>query len=202
MNDYKTFREMLKGELLIMLLYVMSSFYILVFCYDLTEADLVMYRKKIIECFVILAVSLILIVLLYCFKKNTRKIFAQIVIVQFVLFSILLLRTLLTGYYKLYEKIGWEIILVYAMVGFILFVLCSDYHKKLPSEEELNKKKKPKVQQGVTYGASAATLGILRHLTSGQRRTVGLVISLIIICGWLAFAWIMQEFEKAYWDGE
>lgn len=202
MNDYKTFREMLKVELLLMLLYVMSSLFVTVFFWDLTEADIVMWRKEIIECFVMLAISFVLIVLLYCFKKNTRKIFAQIVIVQFVLFSILLLRTLLAGYYKLYEKIGWEIILVYAMVGFILFVLCSDYHKKLPSEEELNKKKKSKVQQGSTFFVSAATLGIMRHLTREQKQTFGIVMSLIIICGWLAFAWIMQEFEKAYSDGE
>lgn len=70
MNDYKTFREMLKGELLIMLLYVVSSFSISVFFWERTKADSVMWWKEIIECFVMLAICLILIGVTILFQKE------------------------------------------------------------------------------------------------------------------------------------
>ncbi len=201
MSENKTLREMLKVESLLMLLYSISSFIILIFFWNYTiKEDSIIYRKEIILWFVMLAVFVILILLLYCFKKNTSIIFLKVSTAQIILISIMLLRLLLAGYYKLHGKAGLKIILIYAIVAFILFVLCRDYHKKLPSEEELNKKEKPKVQRGSTYLASALVIAIARSLSMEEQQAVNTVVSLVIVCGWLAYAWLILELKKRYFD--
>ena len=197
MENQIDLKDRIKVQVTLIILYIISE--VSTFSLLLDKGTLGKWKSEGIKIFVITGISCTIILLSINIKKfNRRKNFCYLGGLECIMFSLLVLYTILEGYYNLYEKIGMEILYIYVAVIVVLFLLNRNFYKKLPTEEELNKRKKVEPQKGFAYFVAASTLGAVRHLSMEEQYVVNVVLSLVICCGWLALGWFMFQGTKVY----
>lgn len=131
---------------------------------------------------------------------NNRKIISSFTGIESIIISLIILYEILKRYYGLYEKLGFEIGFIYIIVVVVLFLGYKDFYKKLPSEKELEGKKKKEPQKGLAYASVACVISVSRLLTIQQRYIANMLVALAISCGWLVLGWYMFQAKKKYLD--
>lgn len=133
-------------------------------------------------------------------RLDSRKTFSVFAGIESIMISLVILYAILKRYYGLYGKQGFEIGFIYIIVVVVLFFLFKDFYTKLPSEKELNKKKKRESQKGLAYASVACVILVGRHMTIQQYYIMNILVVLMISCGWLVLGWYMFQAKKRYLD--
>lgn len=154
--------------------------------------------KKII---IMLGVNCFAVFLFTVIKRLDNRIsFAIFNGIESIIVSLFILYEIFIRYDELYGKRGFEFGFIYAIVGLALFLGYKDFYKKLPSEKELEGKKKKEPQKGLAYASAACVISVLRLLTIQQKYIVNMLVALAISCGWLVLGWYMFQAKKKYLD--
>lgn len=190
MNNQITLKDRIKGQTILVILYIVSK---IATFFLLLDIDAKINWREELERFICM-IAIIFIVTVFFISANIfnrRKYSVYFVGGECIIFSLIILYMILKRYYNLYETLALGIIYIYVAVVVILFLLCKNFYKKLPSEEELDKKKKIEPQKGLAYVVAASTLGVSRYLSTEQEYVIGIIISIIISCGqsgsWLVY---------------
>lgn len=192
MGNQITLRDRLKGQTMLVALYIVSK---MATSFLLLDIDAKVNWREELEKFICM-IGIIFIVMVFFIsinKFNRRKFSAYFAGGECIIFSLTILYMILKRYYILYEKLSLGIICVYAVIGIVLFLCC-----RVPSEEQLDKKDKKESRKGLSYAVIASVIGIGRILTTDQIYMKNIIVSLMICCGWLAFGWFMFKGAKAY----
>lgn len=157
-----------------------------------------MQSKKII---IMLGINCFAVFLFTTIKRlDNRKSFAVFNGIESIMVSLFILCEILIRYDELYGKWGFEFGFIYVILGLILFLLHKDFYKKLPSEKELNGKKKEEPKKGLAYASAACVISVGRLMTIQQYYIMNILIVLMISCGWLILGWYMFQAKKRYLD--
>lgn len=194
MDNNMTLKELIKVQALLLLLYIPSDFIVLIFFQGLNTWD--KWKIEIVKIFVIMGILCFVAVLSIFLKKfSRRKFFAYVSGLECIIFSIIILVSLLDGYYQIYGKLNLKIIYAYTIVLAISFLIM----KKKIIERVIKKDKTTKFQSGWTNCAIVSTLIIAKRLSMDQTYIVNIVISLIICFAWLIFGgFLFQLPSKIY----
>lgn len=212
--QYEYFLKLFKGEFMknkmglrdkiimqagLLFLYVMSEWGVSTLLSDTGSSfNLKMECLKII---MFVGINLFATFLFTVIKRlDSRKTFSVFVGIESIMISLVILYAILKRYYGLYGKQGFEIGFIYIIVAVILFLLYKDFYKKLPSEKELNGKKKEEPKKGLAYASAACVISVGRLMTIQQYYIMNILIVLMISCGWLILGWYMFQAKKRYLD--
>lgn len=208
------FAELFKGEFMenkmrlqdkitlqagFLFLYVMSEWGVSTFLSDIESPF--NWKTECIKIIIFAGINLVATFLFTVIESlNSRKIFSSFAGIESIIVSLLILYEILKRYYGLYGKKGFEFGFIYAIVGLVLFLGYKDFYKKLPSEKELEGKKKKEPQKGLAYASAACVISVSRLLTIQQKYIVNMLVALAISCGWLVLGWYMFQAKKKYLD--
>lgn len=141
MSNQIVLKDKIKTQVILIILYIFSEITAFILLLDVHMLGNWKAEGKKIS--IIIGVISFTAILFICVQKlDSRKIFSYFNVTECIILSLIILQMVLKRYYKLYEKLGLEIIYMYVAVIIILFLLNKDFYKKLPSDEELNKKRK------------------------------------------------------------
>ncbi len=192
-------KDKFKAQAGLMFMYIVISFFN---CMGLLDVDEPFNWEAECKKIVIIMVTVFLTTCLFTIinRLDNRKAFSCLVGIECIIFSLVMLYEVLRRYYKLKQRLGYEIIYIYSAVAVILFLLHRNFYKKLPSEKEPERNKKKEPERGLSYAVAASVIGVAGHLTVQQHYVVNMIISLMFSCGWLALGWFMFQAKKKYLD--
>lgn len=195
MEDRLNPKEAIKQHTILLIIYAICD--MIIFMFMRSEIRVEDFKGEMKKLLVIIFVLTFFVIVLNLLKVNYKNIISCVIGVECIFFSVVMLIMVSEKTYELNPKMWISVPLSYIIMIFILFCLNRYFYQKLPNEGEQSKKGRSKAG-GIAVIAASGGIGIGNWARTYNNCIPYILISILIIYGWLALGWFFFQARKRY----